>query len=96
MKRVWKCDFCSRTDVLSEKIKEHELECSFNPERKTCYTCKYHGDDGYYGESCTFCKTGLDVENGEHKGKCLGWETDNPILIRKLKLKKILKNVQNK
>ena len=41
MKQVWKCDHCSQTDIESDKILKHEVECSFNKSTKHCYTCKY-------------------------------------------------------
>ena len=91
MKRVWKCDFCSSTDVLSEKIKEHELNCHFNPLKRFCYTCKFHGDEGYYGDSCPYCEIKLDHISGEEDGNCKGWQTDNPRLLRKIKLQKLEK-----
>ena len=89
MKRVWKCDFCSSTNVLSEKIKEHELECSFNPEKRMCYSCIFSYDDAYYGERSPCCKINLDVVDGEEDGNCKGWQTDDPKLLRKLKLQKL-------
>ena len=89
MIRVWKCDFCCTLNVLPEKIKEHELKCSSNPELRKCWSCKYHNVDGEYGDSFTFCEIKLDVNDGERYGNCKGWKSDDPKLLRKLKLKKL-------
>ena len=47
MKQVWKCDYCSQTDVVSDKILKHEPKCVFNKATKHCYTCKFSREDGY-------------------------------------------------
>lgn len=41
MKQVFKCDFCSTTNPDSERMKNHENGCNFNPENKTCMSCKH-------------------------------------------------------
>ena len=41
MKKVWKCDFCTDTNVDKEKVKEHEDSCVFNPKNKSCHTCEF-------------------------------------------------------
>lgn len=73
MKQVWKCDHCSQTDVLSEKILKHEIECSFNKLNKTCYTCKYRFEAGYGGEHIPGCEINEDICRGEDDGNCPGW-----------------------
>jgi len=73
MKQVWKCDHCSQTDVLSEKILKHEIECSFNKVNKKCYTCKYRFEAGYGGEHIPGCEIKEDIFRGEDEGNCLGW-----------------------
>lgn len=89
MKQVWKCDHCSKTSVYSDKIKDHELGCAFNPINKTCYSCEHHYD--YYGTPS--CVIGKDVCEGEDNGNCIGWLTDDKNELRKLKLEKICKNL---
>ena len=75
MKRVWKCDHCSKTDESWFKMGQHEIKCSFNPDNRYCYTCEHHTNDGFYifGETYT-CDVKLSVGNGEDNGNCEGWE----------------------
>jgi hypothetical protein len=87
---VWKCDFCSEVNFDSEKIKEHEKDCPYNPIYKKCYSCEYHFGDGY-----TYCALGYfgvksyNVQDGEDKGNCEGWVSADKQLLRKVKLTKI-------
>jgi hypothetical protein len=72
MIQVWKCDFCSSTNIDVEKIKNHEKHCSFNKINKKCYTCKFHYEAGYYGEHISGCELNLSTLEGEC-GNCSGW-----------------------
>lgn len=85
MKRVWKCDFCTKTDKDSDVILEHEKTCSFNPIMKNCFSCKHHD---FYFES-SICKIDLDVYDGEDDGNCKGWFPENINEWRKIKLKNL-------
>lgn len=89
MIQVWKCGFCSKTSIDPNQIMEHELECSFNPINKTCYTCKHH----YYYYESPCCEIKLDVVDGEDDGNCKGWLTNNKNELRNLKIQKICKNL---
>jgi len=40
-KKVWKCNHCIVTGTM-KKVKEHEENCSCNPELKLCYSCDHH------------------------------------------------------
>ena len=40
MKPVYKCDYCSKMGT-EEEIREHEVNCMDNYDRKSCYTCVY-------------------------------------------------------
>lgn len=73
MRQVWKCDHCSQTDVESDKILKHEVECSFNKATKHCYTCKYSYEEGYGGDHIPGCEIGKDTFVGEDEGNCSGW-----------------------
>lgn len=42
MKPVYKCDYCSHIGT-EEDVKEHEIKCTENYDRRSCYTCKYKG-----------------------------------------------------
>ena len=72
MKQVWKCDHCSQTDVESDKILKHEIECSFNKATKHCYTCKFSREDGYE-DHIAGCDIDEDTLKGEDLGNCPGW-----------------------
>lgn len=85
MKRVWKCDFCTHTEKLMDKIRTHEQECSFNPLSKKCYSCENY----YTMWESEKCKKGFDILDGQDDGNCPGWETDDIQLLRKIKLDQI-------
>jgi hypothetical protein len=89
MKRVWKCDFCSQTNINSDKIKEHEKECSFNPKFRNCFSC-IHRPYSY-----SDCKKNLNYWQfetyDEEYGYCTEWKSDNEKLLRKIKLQEINK-----
>jgi hypothetical protein len=72
MKRVWKCDHCSKTDTDTDKMSVHEKLCSFNKINKYCYTCKFSYEEGY-NEHIPGCEIRLDVYKGEDEGNCSGW-----------------------
>lgn len=42
MKPVYKCDYCKFMGT-EEEVREHELNCMDNYDRRSCYTCKYRG-----------------------------------------------------
>ena len=46
MKQVWKCDYCHTTDADADKASAHEMECSFNPAMKRCWTCTHRTEEG--------------------------------------------------
>ena len=68
MKQVWKCDYCSRTNIDVDDIIKHEPLCSFNKKNKTCYTCIHQTEDGYGYEHIPGCAINMDVMDGEGKG----------------------------
>ena len=40
MKPVFKCDYCDFMDT-EDKVREHELKCTENYDRRSCHTCEY-------------------------------------------------------
>ena len=40
MKPVYKCEYCDKMGT-KEEIKEHEEQCYYNYDRKSCWTCKH-------------------------------------------------------
>jgi hypothetical protein len=73
MIQVWKCDYCSTTDVDYKKIQHHEPTCSFNKLNKKCHTCKYSYEEGYNGEHIPGCEINHDTLIGEDDGNCPDW-----------------------
>lgn len=86
MKRVWKCDFCTHSNILSDEVELHEKKCSFNPIFKNCWSCKFHRP-GYEGDYN--CDKDLMNWDFEDAGNCSEWVTDDKKLIRKLKLEQL-------
>lgn len=76
MTEVFKCDYCSHFTQDSEEMRIHEAKCSFNPNNKTCFTCKYQWDSGY-DFSIPECEKNLSTLDGRDKGMCNGWEYEN-------------------
>lgn len=87
MQQVWKCDFCSTTNLDKNFIAEHEASCSFNPSLRSCYTCKNLIDEGYGMDSFYVCKLDKNVfDVMEDKTPCDVW------LIEPSKMKNKIKN----
>ena len=40
MKPVFRCDYCNFIGT-EEEVKKHEVECTGNYDRKSCFTCKH-------------------------------------------------------
>lgn len=40
MKPVFKCDYCDFMGTEQE-VEEHEVKCTDNYDRRSCYTCEY-------------------------------------------------------
>lgn len=51
MKPVFKCDYCNFMDT-EDKVKEHELACIENYDRKSCWTCRHRGNKSLKQFSC--------------------------------------------
>lgn len=39
MKAIYQCDWCGKRDT-EDVIREHEANCTYNKELRSCYTCK--------------------------------------------------------
>ena len=76
MKQVWKCDFCTSTNIDYSVIESHEPLCSFNHANKKCYTCEFSTDVGW-DYSIRDCEIKLSVIDGEEIGNCSGWVDRN-------------------
>lgn len=40
MKQLFRCEYCNKIGT-TEGIQEHEKECSYNYNKKSCFTCKH-------------------------------------------------------
>ena len=64
MKPVFKCDYCDKMGTEDE-IREHELNCMDNYDRKSCYTCVHKQlkskDKQWYYE----CKVEVEIPEGK-------------------------------
>lgn len=40
MQPVYKCEYCNYMDT-EDKVKEHEVACFENYDRRSCFTCKH-------------------------------------------------------
>jgi hypothetical protein len=85
MKRVWKCDFCYKTDVDKDVMERHENECHFNPINKRCSTCEHREPMDYSMDyECAIHDMGwyVDVDDGDKD--CDDW-TNEEERARKIK-----------
>ena len=80
MIRVYKCDFCYKTDEDMLVMVEHEKKCSSNPERKACWSCEHHVDVGMpISGSMYVCQKGKSLDelwDIEEDGGCDLWEDE--------------------
>ena len=63
MKPVFKCDYCSYMNT-EEEVRKHELECTDNYDRKSCYTCEHKNIKSKDGQWIYECKADKDVPEG--------------------------------
>lgn len=69
MKPVFKCDYCSHMGT-EEEIKEHEITCIYNYDRKSCYTCTHKK----YASKGFECKNGITLPEGKIYEFCDSYE----------------------
>lgn len=60
MKQVFQCDYCKFMGTKDE-VKEHELKCIDNYDRKSCFTCK-HRD--FKSLNQYKCACGREIQEG--------------------------------
>ena len=71
MKPAFKCDYCDFIGTEQEVIK-HEVECSENYNRRSCYTCKHRG----YTSLNFSCGCGIDIPEGKILEFCHKYERE--------------------
>lgn len=65
MKPVFKCDYCKFMGT-EEEVKEHELNCMDNHDRKSCYTCKHRGKLSMKNNLVKYeCDKEIDIPEGK-------------------------------
>ena len=82
MKPVFKCDYCKFMGT-EEEVKEHELTCMDNYDRKSCYTCQHRGKLNMVNNLIKYeCGKEIDIPEGKIFEFCKLYErkekTDNP------------------
>ena len=70
MKPVFKCDYCNFMDT-EEKVKEHEITCFDNYDRKSCFTCKHKS---YKNAKQYECACGIEIPEGKFFEFCGQYE----------------------
>lgn len=75
---IYQCEHCYKRKLMNKSaMKKHEKECWYNPENKTCVTCKY-GEQflnyGVYTNECNHPNRIKEFEGSEPKLNCLMWE----------------------
>ena len=70
MKPVFKCDYCNYMDT-EDKVKEHEMTCTENYDRKSCLTCKHTSFKGIDKFGCAY---GKEIPEGKMFEFCPQYE----------------------
>lgn len=73
MKQVFKCDYCSKMGT-EEEIREHEVNCTDNYDRRSCYTCIYKTTTFKDNQVCYECKNGKEIPQGKFIEFCSSYE----------------------
>lgn len=83
MKPVFKCDYCSQMGT-EEEIREHELVCIDNYDRRSCYTCTHKKIATKDGKWCYECSAGIEIPVEKIFEFCPSYnrkeKTDNPLV----------------
>ena len=79
MKKViaWKCKYCGDLDETLKIAQKHEMECLYNPDNKTCFTCiHFHPNKttlfNQYPFKCVKIPDNMDFE----PNNCELWEAN--------------------
>lgn len=74
MKPVFKCDYCKFMGT-EEEVKEHELTCMDNYDRKSCYTCQHRGKLNVVNSLVKYeCGKEIDIPEGKIFEFCDSYE----------------------
>lgn len=75
MKPAFKCDYCKFIGD-EEQVKEHELNCMYNHDRKSCYTCTHRQ---FKGLNLINCDCGIEIPEGKIYEFCKSYERKDKI-----------------
>lgn len=75
MKQIFKCDYCSKMGI-EEEIREHELECTNNYDRRSCFTCIHRKVASKDNQVCYECKIGQEIPQGKIFEFCNTYERE--------------------
>lgn len=65
MQPVFKCDYCKFMGT-EEEVKEHEIACMDNYDRRSCYTCQHKGKISVVNGLVKYeCINDIDVPEGK-------------------------------
>lgn len=73
MKPVYKCEYCNHMGTEDE-VREHEIECCFNYDRKSCWTCKHRDPKSFMNFKCLL---GTEIPEGHLMEFCGKYERDD-------------------
>ena len=72
MKQLFRCEYCDKTGTI-EEITEHEQECMYNYNKRSCFTCKH-------AEICLItkvkCTVGKEIPTDKYIENCSQYEND--------------------
>ena len=80
MKPVYKCEYCDYMGT-EEKVKEHEITCMDNYDRRSCFTCKHKIHKSIHQYQCA---CGKEIPENKIFEFCPQYErgekSDNPLV----------------
>ena len=72
MKQVYQCEYCDHMGT-EDDVREHEIHCLYNYDRKSCRTCKHKDQNSIMRYKCLL---GKEIEEGCLIESCNQYEND--------------------
>ena len=72
MKQVYRCEYCNHMGTEDE-VREHEIKCFSNYDRKSCWTCKHRDQKSLMRFQCLL---GKEIAEGCLIEFCSQYEND--------------------
>lgn len=63
--KAYRCSHCNKLHGYKGNAKKHEAKCFWNPETRSCASCKHH----YFDVMGNYCLLGL-ITTGKPKSQC--------------------------